>query len=282
MIDRGLVAISGRLWFVNQVANDGASIDIAPEQDEDAIWKLAIEEMRIGDVPTVHFESRTEPPEARFFPEGLAKPELAELVRVQSSDVTMEEVFEVIDGVHEQQLVTPYAQGRAGKLWKDPGQGLAANDAEDEIQLVIRAGLTGRFPTCVIRPEQPLPTGRLDVEIEEPSPQDRTQVIKHAILELKVLRDRRPSSAVSEAETREWVRSGVVQASEYRNDKGARQAALCCFDMRSTPSDQDCFIPVRKLAGQLRVWLKCWHIFASSSAYRDHRASIATGEGKHG
>jgi hypothetical protein len=277
MLDNGLERITGRIWFVNQVASDGTAIDVSAELDDHSLFQFTVEDLSAGALPAVIFEVRTPSPEIRFYPDGLRDTSNYRLLRIERTSITPDDVFEVIDRLHEQYLCTPDVQGRAGKLWSDSSRSFVADDAEDEIQIVLRNGLTGRFPTCIVRAEQVQPTGRLDVEIEEPDRRIRSRVIRHAVLELKVLRGRRSSgTTVPERENKTWIEAGVKQASEYRDDKGCRFAALCCFDMRLEPSGQDCFAEVVDLAAQLDVNLRCWYLFSSSKEYRSHRVRIKT------
>jgi hypothetical protein len=276
MLDNGLEPVSGHLWFVNKVVNDGTAIMLTDEDDDDTIFRLAVEELRVGSRPTVLLETRTPEPEARYYPYGLNKTEDCRIVCLHYDDISIEEVFALIDRLHEQYLCTPDVQGRAGRLWSDSARRIPASDAEDKISIVVRNGLTGQFPACLVRAEQVQATGRLDIIIVEPISADRSVVKHHAILELKVLRSRNSGNRnIPVQRMHDWVEDGVKQVAEYRADKGAAAAALCCFDMRDLPSEQDCFDHVRVLAGQLRVRLRCWHLFASSAAYRAYRVDVA-------
>jgi hypothetical protein len=131
-------------------------------------------------------------------------------------------------------------------------------------------GLVNAFPSCTVRHEQPTPLGRVDLEIEEINPLDPGITVRHAVLELKVLRSfSNTGTPVATGRIQEWVDSGVRQAAAYRADKGARAAALCCFDMRREDSGDSCFDDVRYLANQLTVALRRWYLFASSSLCRE-------------
>ncbi|MFG2009878.1 hypothetical protein ACGFNF_12490 [Micromonospora sp. NPDC048868] len=279
MLDSGLERVSGHLWFVNKVANDGTAVPFEDDDDDEAVFRLALHDCQVGEFPAIVFDCRLQEPELRYYPDGLAKPDSCRVVRISRTEIAIEEIFDVIDSLYRQALCTPDAQGRAGKIWKDAAKGWASSDAEDLVQVVVRNGLIGRFPTCFVNVEQSRATGRLDIEIEEPLPENRARYIKHAVLELKVLRGRNyKGTPVSDSYNREWVKKGVKQASEYRTERGARLAALCCFDMRPAPSGDACFAHVIDLASALDVNLRCWHLFSSSEAYRDYRVSAAVSE----
>ncbi|MFI6628453.1 hypothetical protein ACI2LC_46470 [Nonomuraea wenchangensis] len=271
MLDNGLEPVSGHIWFVNKAANEGVSIELKADDTDSNIFTRITDELDSGEVPTIVFETRTPSPEVRYYPEGLTNIHECRKVKISGEPVTLVEIFAVIDRLYRQQLCTPDAQGKGGKLWEDADKFTPIKDAEDRIQVVLRSGLTGSFPTCYIYPEQPGPAGRLDIIIEESSPNDRSMITRHAILELKVLRSHWSSgSRVSDNETQQWISDGVEQAASYRDERGARYASLCCFDMRKTPALETCFAHVHDLAGQLHVECRVWHLFASSKAYRHH------------
>ncbi|MEV4281654.1 hypothetical protein [Actinoplanes xinjiangensis] len=251
------------------MVNDAIAYALAEDCDDEEIFRIIEEDLGLGGVPAVTFDARFAPPQARFYPEGLSKTENARYLRSSSVAITADDIFEVFDRLHEQYLCTPDVQSKVGRLWHDATKGYASEDAEDQVQIVVRNGLTGAFPTCIIRAEQVQSTGRLDVEIEEPMAGKRSTIIRHAVIELKVLRGLRSTGTkVADSYNRNWIDKGVRQASEYRNERGARLAALCCFDMRSQPTGQTCFGHVLKLAADHNVYLRSWHLFSSSEAYR--------------
>jgi hypothetical protein len=269
MLNNGITAVEGRLWFVGPVAAGGLGLPV-DEWDDQAIFGRAMA-MGAGEAPAILYETRTEPPEARYFPNGVANQDSYELLRLDSANVTLNEILEVVNRMYERSLRTPDAQHSEAQLWEDKRRWWPYEHAEARIALTLREGLTGAFPTCTVRDEQPQPSGRLDLELFEPLPHDPSQVIYHAILELKVLRSFRSSgTTVAPSVTVSSVAEGVRQAASYRNDRSARASALCCFDMRTTFSGDACFDAVRKLASRHRVTLRVWHIFASSRAWRVH------------
>jgi len=269
MIDNGLEVLSGRLWSVNEGVVSGHYVELE-ELDDDGLFKLVADELKLGNVPAIIFDPRTIPVSVRYYQDGLRSPDTVELLSVTGANVNLDRIFKVIGQVHRKCLITPEAQVRAGKLWKDASKWWASEDAEDLVQLHLRVGLTTAFPTCTVRHEQTDVPGRLDLEIEECDPLDRSRVTRFAILELKVLRSfgstgkGYPSQYVLD-----WVDSGVRQAATYRDERGAREAALCCFDMRRECTGEECFNHVRDLAKELVVVLRVWFIFASSAQYRD-------------
>lgn len=274
MLDNGLRGVSGRIWFVNKTVSNGTAVHLSPMDEDSDLFHLTVDELDAGNVPTVVFDARTPAPEMRYYPDGLIATDNFRFVQVAGSAITLREVFDVIDRLHIQQLCTPGVQQKAMALWANADKHYVSEHAEDLIQGVLRAGLTGQFPACTIRAEQAQASGRLDIEIEEASPFDRSQITRHVILELKVLRSFGSTGIkVSDSKNEEWTESGVKQAATYRDERGTRLAALCCFDMRTVHVGDSCFDNVRDLALRLQVELRSWHIFASPEAYRHAKVS---------
>lgn len=268
MLDNGLTPLAGRLWFVSPVVAQGHFEDL-PLDDDEKQFDHVIVRRGMGKQPAVVFDPRTGPLQARFYPQGLNEPEIYEPLRLRSAGLDIVAVFDAMDRVYKNCLITPEAQSRAGKLWKNGEKWWASSKAEDVVQVNLKAGLTTAFPTCTIRHEQPSPAGRLDLEIEEADPLDQSVVTRHAILELKVLREfGETGKQVTAQETIAWVESGVSQAAAYRNDKKAKLAALCCFDMRATDTGDACFALVKALAVKAEVSLRRWFLYGTSSQYR--------------
>ena len=268
MLDNGLTAVTGRLWFVSPVVVSGRYVEI-DANDDDQVFSVVTDNLQLGHVQAIVFDPRTVPPEVRFYANGLGQPEYYQPVTVANPDVSLSRIFEAIDLIYKSCLITPEAQTRSGKLWEKEQQYWAAQNAEDVVQTNLKAGLVAAFPSCTVRHEQTSVPGRLDLEIEESDPVDRGHIIRHAVLELKVLRSYGSTGkSVSETKTLEWVQSGVQQAAAYRNERNASASALCCFDMRKEASGETCFDHVREMATDLKVEMKIWYIYATSHQYR--------------
>lgn len=268
MLNDGREVLSGRVWSVNKGVACGHYIDLE-ELDDDGLFRVVTHKLRLGDVPAIIFDPRTALPSVRYYRKGLTEADEVELINVTTSEVNLSRIFEVIAQVYEKCLITPEAQMRVGKLWVNSSKWWASENAEELVQWHLRVGLTAVFPTCDVRHEQTAVSGRLDLKIEERDALDPSQVTRYAILELKVLRSFGCTGKVYPAEDiLEWVESGVKQAAAYRQDRGVRDAALCCFDMRKEYTKEECFNHARDLANRLAVALRVWFIFASSAQYR--------------
>ena len=273
MLNNGLTRLTGRIWFVSAAVSSGLYMDL-PTQDDDAIVRLITDELGLGGTLAVFYDPRPTVPQLRLYPNGLRNLNECEIVDSHGADVTSARIFETIERVYQTCLKTPDAQSVAGKLWKKSSKWWPQKRAEIIVQLNLKAGLAGQFLTCTIRDEQPSPAGRVDLEIEQADPHARGKFIRHALIELKVLRSFRESGAVfPPAETLEWIESGVAQASVYGKEKGARMLSVCCFDMRTEDSKEACFDHVRKMAESLDVILRRWYLYSSSRLFR--KASLS-------
>ncbi len=273
MLDNGDTTITGRLWFVSPVVVTGFYLEL-DDCDDDDLFKIVTDKLKLGSIPTVIFDPRIIQEPVRFYPHGLDKTENIKILDLHRP-VSLDQIFDVITHVYNERFVTPEGQPKAGSLWQNNDKWWPVQNAEDMIQLYLSIGLTAAFPSCTIRHEQTAVTGRLDLEIEEKTLLNSNVIIRHAVLELKMLRSFNSSGrSVSEAFTKEWIESGVKQAASYRMERGAKASALCCFDMRKEDTGSKCFEHVNDLAIRLDVKLKRWYIYATSKDYRTVYTSI--------
>jgi hypothetical protein len=275
MLDNAQTSLTGRLWFVNGAAVTGRYVEaeeVRASGDEE-MFTFVTDTLKLGATPAIIYDPRV-PSEARYYSRGLREPDNYHPLTLDSTEVTVGRIFEAIEKVHRDCLRTPDAQVMAGKLWHKPEKWLPVKDAEAVVQVNLKAGLVGAFPACTVRHEQTMPEGRVDLEIEESDLLDRAKITRHATLELKVLRSFwYTGTAVSDNETREWISSGVDQAAAYRESKGCRLAALCCFDMRTRDNGDSCFDTIRAKAQQLSVALRRWFLYAKAEYLREAMAA---------
>lgn len=128
----------------------------------------------------------------------------------------------------------------------------------------LRPHVDWNTTTNMLRTKQVLPKC-LDIVIEESDLHNPAHVMRHAILELMILRSYLSNGGViTEQATLNWLEFGVRQTGNFRENRGARLAALCCFDMRQENNGEQCFVHVAELANHLDVKLKHWHIYATA------------------
>ena len=271
MLDNGLTVVSGRVWYVGAVARSGQYV-VLEKHGDDAIFDFVTTELDEGATQAILFDPRPQTPQLRHYKNGLADIDEYEHVEL-GADVSLINVMNAIDGTYRDDLVTPEAQPAAMKLWRNHDKWFPFSNAEDRVQGYLKVGLNRAFPTCEIRHEQTMAEGRSDIEIEERDPLNRSLVTRHALLELKILRSFGETGNVyTPAETLAWIESGVKQACSYRDSKGSKWSALCCFDMRKDNGGDACFDQVKPLAEALKVTLKRWFLYAKSEYLRDAQA----------
>jgi len=270
MLDNGIEPVESHFWFIGPQSKSGYGLQLTSWVDDGTMFTRAIDELGLGRSPAVLFETRTEPVSARFYPQGLAEPDDYQRVWLVGESVTTETVVEVVDNLYRQALVTPTAQRGTIKLWKSAKESIPVKDVELEIQGLLRGTLIGAFPTCRVEAEQPLATGRFDLEVFVPSSSQEDGFIRQLLLELKVLRAFHSSgTTVPATDVETAVKEGMTQAAAYAKEHGVPQRALFCFDMRKKPSEAACFATIEKRARELKVTLHLWHLFADSKSYRD-------------
>ena len=275
MLDAGKTPIAGKVWFVNApvVAGRAKNLDV---QDSDGVFRTVTEELQLGDLHAVIVDPRGNQTEVRYYPKGLNEEEIYELVSLDQSNIDLEKICNVIEGVYRQCLVTPDAQSLGNKLWSDPEKFWPHSNAEHKIQAYLKPAFVAAFPTCVTSEEFAGTMGRADLHIQEPNPLDRSKVTYIAVLELNVLRSFSDGGTpYSESKVTNWVEEGVNQAWAYQEERGHRVAALCCFDMRKADNGLKCFEDVGERADKLKIGLRRWYLYASSKQARKAGAAIA-------
>ena len=275
MIDDGSTVVCGRLWLASAAVVSGYFVEFPQDGDTEQCKSYVSDQLNLGHLPTLVYDPRPGSALLTWFPEGLGMPGQAQ-AKSLDDEVSPEKVFETINGMYEQSLRTPGSMTQSGNMWLNATQHRPKRDAESIVQTQLRAALLGRFLQCKVRPEQTQPAGRSDLEIEELIPEERGHVIRHAILELKVLRSFRSSGdTVPQSEIDNAIKSGVQQAASYCEDKGARWSALCCFDMRTHDSgNQACFSQVQTGAAKFDVNLWRWFLYSSAEAFRQAEFSF--------
>ena len=274
MLDNGLTKVVGGLWFTAAAVVSAHYIPLPSDTSDQIRFSYVVDDLELGTRPTLIFDPRPSVSQLRWYSNGLEEPDNVELKPVYG-DVRPIDVFEAIDRIYEDCLITPSGLPRGVNLWQDARNYRPYEHAEALVQSHLKAGLGERFTYCTIRHEQTDVSGRTDLEIEETNRDDPSTVTRHAILELKVLRSfRSTGTTVNESETQRWIEEGVEQTAVYRHEKAARWSALCCFDMRRRDENNEkCFDHVRSTAEKLDVRLKRWFIFASSLEYRNAQTS---------
>ena len=277
MLDNGRHELNGKVWFVGAGSGSGHFVPFEID-DDDQLIRFVTDEIELGRVPAIVLEPRLREPQLRHYPNGLNDLETFDEVVLSSVQVTFEKVSEAIQRTYLEKMKTPDAQPKTGKLWKNGSKWRPRRDAESRVQMYLEIALNTAFPTCTIRSEQSIPEGRIDIEILESEPTERSRITQHGVLELKVLRSfRETGSNVAVKETKNWIKTGVEQAAAYRDGKGAKWGALLCFDMRcKNVGDLDSFKHVRVLAKKCDVHLRRWFMYATSAQLRSALGSAIT------
>ncbi len=147
MLDNGRIVVNGGVWLVSQTVNSG--YEYRPEYEtNDELFRFVTDSLGLGDVPAMIYDPRSSDEEIRFYPLGLNKLNQLEMLSIRRDEVTLEKIISVVDRVHEECLVTPDAQSRAGKLWKDSTKWWPSSEAEAIVQLNLKVGLVIKFLDC--------------------------------------------------------------------------------------------------------------------------------------
>jgi hypothetical protein len=270
MLRNGRQSLSQRIWLTTHRVNESFSVEMEDGESDGDIWNYVKDELGCGDLPTVVVDSRDGKVAAHFYPKGLNAPGLEEESDLTRATIDRSALFEAIESIYQDDLVTPDAQGEASNAWASASNGYPSDKAEKFVQRVLKIGLTRAFPGFTVRPEQPQVEGRTDLEIEQQFADDPTSVTRHFILEVKVLRDVSSTGRTlyTQADVEADIRKGLGQAFAYRNGKPARDAVVCSFDMRKAYAGAAVYDFIRETAVEKAIALWVWHLFNSSESLR--------------
>jgi hypothetical protein len=153
---------------------------------------------------------------------------------VNSRQLTMQALIEVIDEHRRQSLISP--QVCPPDFWVNAQQHQPALAAERHIQWGVAVALRNSFRPITADLEQNTPTGRIDICMTNPEPAGGP--VHPAVIELKALRSKTSTGRpVSRRRNLMWMAGGYRQARAYREDKHAALGLLACFDMRANQND---------------------------------------------
>ena len=269
LLGDGGIEVSGRIWLVNATVQSGHAV-VPPGADDDSMFEH-VDSLGLSGVPAVVLNPKVFPQVVRFYRKGLGDENCIETIKLEDRRIDLCTIREIIDRMHEGQLVTPDAQVSGASMWARASDFRAASNAEAIAQLQMKTALAARLFNCVVRHEQTMRGGRSDIEIVQVLGDGTT--ITTAEIEVKVLRERtRRGRQWSEKQNEWWMRRGVGQAAAYREDRQAKWGVLWCFDMRTQDRGEAAtFAGVKCHAGNLEVALERNFLYNSAGAWRQAR-----------
>ncbi len=269
MLGDGGIEVAGRIWFVGATAQSGRFIEPPSTVDGDVFDH--VEAIGCGDNPAAVFNPTVQPPTLRFYPNGLAQEHNLEAIEITDLAVTVGRVEAILDRMWQNCFRTPDAQIDSGSgVWADAARHWAKSEAEKIVQSHIKTALAVALVDCVIRHEQSMGRGRVDIEIEQPTEDDPPQWTRPMEIEVKVLRERGSTGRRrSDTSVHRWIGHGIRQAAAYRDERGAEHGMLCCIDMRANDlADDFCPAATRQRAADHNVVMFRRFLYNSADALR--------------
>ena len=185
------------------------------------------------------------PPTLRFYQNGLAAEDDVEIIEISETKVTVERVEAILDRMWKHSFRTPDAQVDKGSgMWANSAKHWAKSEAEAIVQSHMKK-LRWLFALvdCVIRHEQSMGRGRVDLEIEQQICEDPPKWARPMEIEVKVLRERGSTGRKrSKPSVHRWIGHGIRQAAAYRDERGADHGMLCCIGHEGTGSSRQLFV----------------------------------------
>ena len=173
----------GSLWFVGDTLGHGFARDVSGMSTLQVMEEVI--RLGAGNHPTLIADSQT-PKIAYLYPDGCGQPESGEVIEFGDTVVEVAHILEGLDGLYK--LIRTPDQSKASRLWSDAKKWYPSEKAEAAVQHEVTRALGGRYPRLDVRFEQPSSIGRTDVELIQIWNLAAGQNIRHALIELKVLR----------------------------------------------------------------------------------------------
>ncbi|NTV96084.1 MAG: hypothetical protein HGA75_11825 [Thiobacillus sp.] len=272
--DRGNTELAGYIWFGAARLAKGVGIAL-PEGTDQQRFAYVIDSLGVGASPAIYYDAADDDTILSVYPTGLAHPDECHEVSLNSANLTLDYIKNLLDVLHEQLLKTPTASELARDLWEDQDKCIPVRESEKGIQKILHSALTGQLAFQPVRVSQEVTSvmGRCDFRLDEQDPIDNSKWTYHAILELKVVKSfTHTGNDVPVATNKAAVTDGVDQANDYRNDHFCRMAALCCYDMRKTPDVAEAVGHEVDRAKKLNVALWAWPIYPTPKKARTENA----------
>ena len=267
--------ISQRVFVSNAVLGLAYAIQV----DESAADQMAaVQQAGFGRLPALIIDWRGDAPKAALYGSGVDNPDDVQDVYLTETDITPEDLKAGLDDFYTKRLRTPslVVQGNSVRVWgEEPAKGWPAERPEEKIQGVLMNFLYARYSRFDVRAEVVNEDGRLDLIIfAKLFDGSGAKIVKNVwVLELKALTDRTSTGGPVAAKAVEHaIEKGLTQAISYKEAGHVNQAAMCCFDMRSTDlGNEAVFDHVTKEANDNEVHLWRWYLYRSSEANRAAR-----------
>lgn len=266
-LDTGLKPFVGRIHFVTEAVTRSVYEVFAGSEDQVIFDRLG--SLQLHDLPTLIYLPSSTGSKLLFLPRGSGSDEGRCEIRLNEIAISEDDIVKTVQSVYDAQLKTP-DMTQPFPVWEKASAGWPIQEAERGIQAFVRVGLATRFHWCRIAMEQPDKDGRTDIELLDESSGDTGSAVRHAILELKVLRSwGSTGGAYTPATTNQHIDDGVEQAFTYAKERNAIHRLLCCFDMRDSDiGTEGTFAHVKDKAASLAVKLHRWFLYRSSDDYR--------------
>jgi hypothetical protein len=275
--------ICNKVWLSNTSLAVAYSIDVDCT-DQSRLFQEIVAR-GLGALPALLVDWRGNIPQGQFFANGCNDLDAVESVELTYVEITRDVMKACLDHATSTSLETPALtrSGHSEPIWTNAAKGWPAHRPEERIQGKIIHHLRSRFTKHVVRAEQHNDDGISDLVVfaRRHDASGRRIIVNEWVLELKALTDRTESGTVvpsSNIKTR--VSDGLVQAIAYRTQEHARQAALCCFDMRAEDEGDDaCFRHVATTANAKDVELWRWFLYRATKDRRsaaDKKEKVST------
>ncbi|WP_300154234.1 hypothetical protein [Solidesulfovibrio sp.] len=266
----GVVDVSGKIWFGSSAMNSSNGASIPEGIDIDSLFTYVSRTLNSGEQPAIYYDVSASEKTFRFYPKGVENPDNCTDIRFVGQIIDERSLKSFLDRIHNRHLLTPTASFASNDLWENKIKCYPIKQAERGVQSILQICLAEALGNIQVKCEGTGVFGRYDLSILEQDPLEPSKFTIHAILELKVVKKfTHTGHEISDNMNKKAVLKGFKQAFAYRHEHHAKFSALCCYDMRPSPtlhkhSEKKC-----KIAIKLGIEFWAWPLFSTPDAARD-------------
>lgn len=268
ILDNGSRAITGKLWLAAPSFASGYVASFSSDEPGDVFEEM--KSLGLGDRAALVFDPSATEPEIRYYPFGLNQDDRVQRFLIAKETFSLDDLDRVLTQFHEDNVITPDAALPDFTPWLDGAKYVPREHTERFLQGMLKAVLSIAFGKCRVDFEVRGNEGRCDLLISSKG-SDPKAWTSHAALEMKVLRSfTSGGKSVSGPRRDAAVNEGLLQAIAYKEERGAQEGMLCCYDMTAPKHSKgpDLFKTIAPKAKKHAIELRRYRIYGTSADLR--------------
>ena len=278
-LQHGNQPILGKVWIASASMGGARRVD-TQSNDVGGLFS-EIEGGPLAHLPAVIVDWEAEEPRADFYPKGISESDKMISIDLSGSQISANDITWALNHFYQRRLMAPQLirEGGGNPIWQIASKGVPCEKVEERIQGRLMDSLQSRYPRHELHGEPVVKEGRADIVIYFITVDVAGEPVSRNdwLLELKALREKTHTGAkIAKNKADKAIEEGLSQVIRYRTKLPARNAAVCCYDLRKeNPGDDSCFNCIKNEAAAEKVYTWRWYLYRNARAVR---SAIKSGE----